>query len=168
MKEIETIKCPKCGTMAIKGTKKCIKCHYNLNTEQKSCPKCAKRNDINNKKCDNCGFNFNRKPRSIIFNVIISILLVGALFILVNLEYNGVVKSISLGFKIIAAIFVLFLIYSNINKGYKNIIKYDNHEEIGKEMTEKLDRMKKLSSALIIVAGAIIIIVLFVIYLLEK
>lgn len=168
MKEVETIKCPKCGTIVIKGTKKCIKCHNNLNTEQKSCPKCAKRNDINNKRCDNCGFNFNRKPHSIIFNVIISVLLVVVLFILVNLEYSGVVKSINLGFKIIAAIFVLFLIYSNINKGYKNVIKYESHEEINKEMAEKLDRMKKLSSALIIVAGAIITIVLFVVYLLEK
>ena len=39
-------KCPKCGFMNIEGTKKCTKCHCNLDKKRKSCPKCAKYNDI--------------------------------------------------------------------------------------------------------------------------
>lgn len=165
MKEIEYIKCPKCGSISVKGTKKCSKCHISLNTNKKSCPKCAKINEANVKRCVSCGFNFNKKPRSIVLNLIICFLLVIALFILVGLEYSGTVKKINFIFKLISAIFILFLLYSNIHYGYKDIIKYGASEELNNgEMTKKLNKMKKLSSLLVIAAGIIIIISLIIYY----
>lgn len=168
MKEIEYIICPKCGIKVVEGTKKCPKCHSTLGTK-KSCPKCAKINDIKAKNCVNCGFNFNKKPRSIKFNLIISIFLVICLFILVGLEYTGVVKKINLIFKIISAIFILFLLYSNINYGYNDIVDYGTKEEVyNEDMNKKLNKMKRLSSILIISAGIIIIICLIIYYLVRR
>ena len=36
------IKCPKCGFMNLKLTKKCTKCKQSLDDMTKSCPKCGK------------------------------------------------------------------------------------------------------------------------------
>ncbi len=166
MQDIENIKCPKCGTVVIKGTKKCIKCHTNLDTTQKSCPKCAKRNDINAKKCIRCGYNFNLKNKSLVFNIVISVLLV---IILLILEYKGLLSKINISLKILAGFFIALIVYGNFTRGRKDIVKY-NEDAISTTptVTKRMKRMKRISSIIIILAGIIILITLISIYLSKR
>ncbi|HAB66468.1 MAG TPA: hypothetical protein DCE23_03775, partial [Firmicutes bacterium] len=55
--------------------------------------------------------------------------------------------------------------YSNINYGYNDIVDYGTKEEVyNEEMNKKLNKMKRISSILIISAGIIIIICLIIYY----
>lgn len=169
MTKEENIVCPNCGTVLVKGTKKCVKCKKVFSNNKKSCPKCAKRNDINAKKCISCGYNFTSKKPNILFNVIISVLLVVCLFILINLEYTGMVKTITLALKVLASILILFLLYKNINYGYKDIIKYEQREELNNiEIPKKIENMKKISSLFIIIAGVLVLVILIIYYFVKR
>ena len=95
MKDLEKVKCSKCGFENIKGTVKCVKCHAFL-SETKSCPKCAKRNNIDAVKCSKCGYRFNKsKTISLLFNLIISILLVIVLSLMIYFKHKGMVSNIN-------------------------------------------------------------------------
>lgn len=85
-KELKHIPCPKCGYMNFELTKKCTKCHYDLDKINKSCPKCGKINANATKKCE-CGFNFTKSQRPLIVNVIIAVLVMAVLF--VGMKYYG-------------------------------------------------------------------------------
>lgn len=169
MTKEENIVCPNCGTVLVKGTKKCVKCKKVFSNNKKSCPKCAKRNDINAKKCISCGYNFTSKKPNILFNVIISVLSVVCLFILINLEYTDMVKTITLALKVLASILILFLLYKNINYGYKDIIKYEQREKLNNiEIPKKIENMKKISSLFIIIAGVLVLVILIIYYFVKR
>ena len=77
------IKCPNCGFLNIKGTKKCSKCKRDIDSFRKSCPRCGKINSNNVKLCIRCKYDFTKKKRTIWFNLFLSLLLMGLLCLLV-------------------------------------------------------------------------------------
>ncbi len=159
MKDIEKIKCHKCGFENIKGTTKCVKCHAFL-SETKSCPKCAKKNKIEAIRCSKCGYKFNVKRKSIWFNLILSILLVIVLALIVYFNHVGTFNNISNVLKIFATLFIFCLIYGTINYGKNDIIKFSAEEEFVDN--EKFNLLRKISNVAIVIGT--ILIVCFLIY----
>ena len=114
-KELAHVKCPNCGYMNFELTKKCTKCRYDLDFVNKSCPKCGRINANAVKRCE-CGFNFNRKRRSLIVNLILTLLVMAIAFIVMKYypdmlkKYDMVVKVVLIYF---AYVFVLKMFISS-------------------------------------------------------
>ncbi len=157
--ELSEIKCPKCGATNIEVAKKCHKCGHPFR-ETKSCPKCAKRNDIDAKRCVSCGFNFAKKGLPMWVNLILSLILMGVLFLCLHLDKIGVVKRVGLGFKIIAGLLVAGGLYATFTYGKKDILKLDAEEQMNKDNIA-LKRMKAIATIAVIIGclflGAFII-----------
>lgn len=161
MKDIEKIKCSKCGFLNVKGSSKCAKCG-NVIKNYVSCPKCAKKNKVNAKICVNCGYKFRQKKKSLLINLVISLLIVAFLFLLLTLEFTNVVSNITKGFKFISVILIFILLYTSINYGKKEITNYTAEEELIDD-NKKVKKMKTFSNIMIVI-GAIIVFVFLVYY----
>lgn len=157
--EVKKVKCSKCGFENVAGTYKCIKCKTPLD-KTKSCPRCAKRNKIENKKCENCGYKFGRKRGTLLFNLVVSILLVVVLSLLVYFEHNGIVNNFNSALKVLSGLFICLLLYGTVNYGRKEINKFNAEEEFVDE--EKFHKMKKISNITIVIGT--IVVVGFLIY----
>lgn len=155
MEEVKKIQCSKCGFSNVLGTKRCIKCNTKLKLVTKSCPKCAKKNDINVKKCVSCGYNFNKKRRSLVANLIISILLVVILSLLWNFKKTSALYSITNILKALAVLFIVYLVYTTLTYGSKDIASYDKEKELLKN-NKKISKMKKISN-IAVVFGALVV-----------
>ena len=152
MEKKDFIICPNCGFRNINGTRKCSKCRKDIDTLRKSCPKCGKINYNNVKYCVSCKFDFTKKRRSVLFNLIISLLIVGVLFLLVFFGKEGFVSKFNVGLKVLAGFSVFVLFVKTFTYGDKHIINYSAEEEIV-EKQKKLISMKKWCNIAIIVGG---------------
>ena len=104
------MKCPKCGYDNLAGGTKCGKCGSSLLTKQKiSCPKCATINSIEDKRCKKCGYRLNRKGH-LLFNLFLSILFVGLLFVLLYFDKISWLTNINKGFKIFSLFVIVILV----------------------------------------------------------
>lgn len=157
-KELEKIKCSKCGFENVKGTNVCAKCKAPL-VATKSCPKCAKKNKLDATRCVKCGYKFGKR-KSIWFNLIVSILLVLVLSFMAYYEYRGAINNINSIFKILAVIFIFALLYGTINYGKGEIIKFSAEQEMMDN--EKFDLLRKISNIAIVIGT--ILVVGFLIY----
>lgn len=156
MEKQEQIKCPHCGFKNIKGTRKCSKCRKDIDNLRKSCPKCGKINYNNVKLCVRCKYDFTKKKRTIWFNLLISLLLVGILCLLVYFDKEGIVKKFSLALKVLAgfAIFVVFV--KTLTYGEKDKISYSAEEEIIEDH-KTFNIMKRWSNIAIIIGGILVL-----------
>ena len=105
-KELEHVKCPHCGYMNFELTKKCTKCHYDLDFVNKSCPNCGKINGNAVKRCE-CGFNFNRQKRSLLINLIITIIVMVLVFVLTK-YYGNILEKYDMALKVFS-IYIIFV-----------------------------------------------------------
>ena len=162
MEKQEQIKCPYCGFKNIKGTRKCSKCRRDIDNLRKSCPKCGKINYNNVKLCVRCKYDFTKKKRTIWFNFLISLVLVGVLCLLVYFDKVGIVKKVNLALKVLAgfAIFVVFV--KTLIYGEKDKINYSAEEEIV-ERQKNLNIMKKWCNVAIVI-GAILVLSFLIYY----
>ena len=162
-KDIEKVKCGNCGFLNIKGTRKCVKCNMELK-QTKTCPKCAKRNKIDAVKCVNCNYKFskvNRNKKNLLFNLLVSFLLVIILSLLIYFEHTRTLSSVKNILKIVAVIFIFGLLYRTINYGAKDINKFSAEEEILDD--SRFDLLRKISNIAIII-GTIIVIIFLIYY----
>lgn len=157
--EVKKVKCSKCGFLNVSGTEVCVKCKTPLK-KTRSCPRCAKKNKIENDRCENCGYKFGRKRGTILFNLIISLLLVGVLSLLVYFKHNGAVSNFSNGLKVLSGLFICLLLYGTINYGRKDINKFSAEEEFVDN--DRFDLLKKISNIAIIIGT--IVVVCFLLY----
>lgn len=155
MEKKDFIICPNCGFKNIKGTRKCSKCRKDIDTLRKSCPNCGKINYNNVKNCVSCKFDFTKKRRSIWFNLIISLLIVGILCLLVFFGKEGFVSKFNVGLKVLAGFSVFVLFVKTLTYGDKHIINYSAEEEIV-EKHKKLINMKKWCNIAIIIGGILV------------
>ena len=160
MKKLEQKKCPNCGYKNIELAKKCTKCHYRLDTDTKSCPRCGKVQSLNVVKCS-CGFSFNKKKKGLLWNLFISISIMGLLFI-VSIFNEGLVTKFSFGIKVLLGFFVFVLFVKTLTHASDSVVNYDAEDEII-ETQQPLIKMKNLSNIAVIV-GAIIIIIFLIYY----
>lgn len=161
MNKKEQVKCPYCGFINIKGTRKCSKCKKNIDTLRKSCPKCGKINYNNVKLCVRCKYDFSKKNRPIVVNFIVSLLLIVVLSLLVFFDKEGIVEKFSLLLKVLAGFFIFILIVKVFTYGEKDILNYSAEEEIV-DNHKRFINMKKWSNIAIIIGG--ILILIFLIY----
>ena len=124
----ETIKCPECGFENVIQSKKCKKCHRELESFMKTCPRCAKRNKKDAKKCDKCGFNFKRKQMAIWSNLLFTLLLVAILIVLLLFNQDYLVSQISMLFRVVALIIIVVLFISTLTYGKKEIVPLPGDE----------------------------------------
>lgn len=162
MEKEEKIKCPNCGFSNLKNSKKCGKCGT-IFGKTKSCPRCARKNKIDVKKCTYCGYHFKSNRKMVIQNLIISVFIVLVLGILLTLELTGVVRHIDRGFKIVAILLIVFILYTTIHYGAKEVISYGDKPDLHLEK-EKFSKMKMISNIAIIVGGILIAILLIYFY----
>jgi len=163
---MKSIKCPKCGAMNLEIAKKCYKCKKELK-ETKTCPRCARKNEVNAKRCVSCGFNFNRKKISIWVYLAFSLVLMGVLFLCLYLNKTGVIKRIGIGFRVIAALIVVGVLYAAFTTRKEETLKFDA-EDVIKEGNIGLKRMKAASIIAVIIgtlAAGIFVILKFVLKL---
>ena len=148
-KELNLVKCPKCGYMNFELAKRCTKCRYDLDDMNKSCPKCGKINEKNKKKCD-CGFNFNKRKRTVLGNFIIALLVMILLFVAFNF-YGDVVEKYDMVIKVVFIYFAFVFLC-------KTFISSNPEEGFGAEveMLEKYKRKEnpKVIRNLLIILGA--------------
>lgn len=158
MRDIEQIKCPKCGYKNIKMTRKCTRCHYKLDLDNKSCPKCGRINLESIEKCE-CGFNFNKKKRSLFYNMIISLIVM--IIMLLLYKFGGFSDKYNIALKVI----VLFAVFVVIVKTFSNVKGEEISYSAETEMIENLNSAKKMKliSNISIIVGAILV-VCFLIY----
>jgi len=150
------IKCPSCGFLNIKGTKKCSKCKRDIDSFRKSCPRCGKINSNNVKLCIRCKYDFTKKKRTIWFNLFFSLLLMGLLCLLVVFGKERIVEKFSLGLKVLSG-FVIFVIFvKSLTYGEKDKIKYSAEEEILGEQ-KNLHIMKRWSNIAVIIGGILVL-----------
>lgn len=164
MKDIKKIKCSKCGFSNVLGTKKCVKCKTKLEIPTKSCPKCAKINKKDVNKCVSCGYKFNGRKRGMLANLIISLVIVGILIFLVVLEHNGVVSSITKGLKVLSLLFVVYIVYSSLSYGSKEIANYESAEKDLIKENKKFSKMKKISNIAVVIGALIVFAILIYFY----
>lgn len=160
----DTIKCPHCGSLNIKGASKCTKCLKRLDNLIKSCPKCAKRNKSNALKCVSCGYNFNNTSISVlIINALLSILVVIILCSLIYLRSNNIITNhLSLIIKIVGGLGILLLIIATLTNGKKDIYKFDKTDSIS---NNKFNKFKTLSYTSFYVGIVLLIILLVYLYI---
>ncbi len=156
MEKKEYVKCPRCGFENIKGTKKCSKCKKDIDSIRKSCPKCGKINANNVKRCGNCKYDFAKKKRSIWFNLLISILIIGILCLLVYLDKEGLVKKFSLALKVLAGFSVFVIFIKFLTYGKNDIINYTAEDEI-LDNQKSLNIMRRWSNIAIIMGGLLVL-----------
>ncbi len=164
MKDIKKIKCSKCGFSNVLGTKKCVKCNSRLELPTISCPKCAKINKNTVEKCVNCGYKFHGKKRGMLANLIISLIIVGILVVLTILEHNGVVSSITKGLKVLSLLFVVYIVYSSLSYGSKEITNYEGVEKELIKDNKKISKMKKISNIAVVLGGFIVLAIVIYFY----
>ena len=158
-KELNHVKCPKCGYTNFELSKKCTKCHYDLDFVNKSCPKCGRINANAVKRCE-CGFNFNKKKRSLITNLIITLIAMAALFVVTN-YYGDVVKE----YEMVVKVFFIYVIFVLVCKVF---IAANPDDGFGAEH-EMLEKYKRKGNPLVIrnlliILGAVAAIVFLVYY----
>lgn len=163
----EEIKCPKCGFINAFGTKKCYKCKEPLTHGYVSCPKCAKKNKPNATKCVSCGFNLKKKRRSLLLNLVFSILLVVFLFLCVHFDKVFLVKRVSIAFKVIVVLIMIGIIYFTLTYGKKDVLTYDAEEDMNNK-NPAFNRMKLISSIAVIVGITIAAITLIIVFIVKK
>lgn len=156
MKRNEVTKCPYCGFLNIKGTRKCSKCRKDIDNLRKSCPKCGKINYNNVKLCVRCKYDFTSKKRTIWFNLIISIFLVAILSLLVFFDKEGIVQKFNLALKVIAGFIIFVIFVKTLTYGEKDKIKYSAEEEIVDEH-KNLNVMKRWSNVAIVLGGILVL-----------
>lgn len=131
--EMEYIKCPKCNAKNVKGSKVCGKCNKKLEVTSKSCPKCARRNKLDATNCISCGYNFNKKTHNGIINLIITLLFIGALFILVKFNPEINKKYMTYLIYAIGGIGVLMVIISTFTYGKNEIVSLSAEDEMNRK-----------------------------------
>lgn len=139
-KELKHVKCPNCGYMNFELSKKCTKCRYDLDFVNKSCPKCGRINANAIKRCE-CGFNFNKKKRSLITNLIITLIAMAALFV-VTKYYGDVVKE----YEMVVKVFFIYVIFVLVCKVF---IVAHPEDGFGAEH-EMLEKYKRKGNPLVI------------------
>lgn len=164
MKELEQEKCPNCGFMNIKLTKKCTKCNYDLDEHNKSCPRCGRIQPNSYKKCE-CGFSFSRKKRSIIGNLIITLVIMALLLVVFNLN-NSLFDKFSFGLKVVLVFGIVVMVIKTFTKVDEDAIAYSAEAEMA-EHHKSIYKMKKISNIAIII-GAIAIAVFLICYYVFK
>jgi Ca2+/Na+ antiporter len=158
-KNLKQVKCPKCGYLNFELTKKCTKCRYDLDFVNKSCPKCGKRNANAVNRCE-CGFNFNRNKRSLLTNLIITIIVMVLLFVGYNFfgdlikEYDILIKTV-----LVYVVFVILcktFISSNPVEGFS----------AEQEMLEKFKRKENpvVIRNVLIILGAVAALIFLIYY----
>lgn len=157
MKDIKKVKCSNCGFDNVLGTKKCVKCNTMLKTNKKSCPKCAKINDIGALKCVSCGYKFKGKKRGMLANLIISFIIVAVLITLSVLEHKGIVSYITKGLKALSLLFIVYIVYSSLSYGSKDIANYKGAEKEMIKENKKFTKMKRISNIAVILGGFIVL-----------
>ena len=155
------IKCPKCGFINIKGTKKCTKCRHDIDNTRKSCPKCGKINYNNVKYCVSCKYNFEKKRKSIWFNLLISIFIVVVLCLLAFFGKEAIVEKFSLGLSVLAGFALFVLVVRMFSFGKNETINYSAEEEM-QDNNKSIAKMKKLSNVAVVIGG--ILVFIFLIY----
>lgn len=161
MKDLEQIKCPKCGFMNLKLTKKCTKCKQSLDDMTKSCPKCGKIKKKDTIRCD-CGFNFNKKRRSLLGNIIIAVIIMVLLFVVLKIN-DGILEEFNFGLKVILIFAVVVMFIKTIFNFGDDVVSYSAETEIV-ENSKSLSKMKKISNIAIIVGGIAVAIFLICYY----
>lgn len=158
-KELTHVKCPKCGYMNFELSRKCTKCRYDLDFVNKSCPKCGRIHANAVKKCG-CGFDFNKKKRSLLINLILTLLIMGVIFIVMN-NYADVLKKYDMVVKVLL-IYVVFVFLCRM------FISSNPYEGFGAEheMLEQYKRKTnpKLKRNLMIVFGFVVAVGFLVYY----
>jgi len=158
------MKCIKCGYENVSGGTKCGKCGSPLN--RISCPKCATINEGNVTKCKKCGYKFNKKE-NILFNIIVSILLMVVLFVFVLLDKAKWVENVNLGFKVLAVgVIVLLIIGTLFFRSDDAIDKNIPELEAGKKKFRGLRVVSKISLALVLLIIIGVAVYLIIKYLL--
>lgn len=164
MKDIKKIKCSKCGFSNVLGTKRCVKCNARLEMPTISCPKCAKINEKSVSKCVSCGYKFNGKKRGMLANLIISLVIVGVLITLVVLEHNGMVSNITKGLKVLSLLFIVYIVYSSLSYGSKEIASYESVEKDLIKDNKKISKMKRISNIAVVIGAFIVLAILIYFY----
>ncbi len=150
------IKCPKCGFMNIKGTKKCTKCHHSIDNLRKSCPKCGKINSSSVRYCTDCKYDFEKKRKSIWVNVAISSFIVIILFLLVFLGKESLVKKFNMGLSVLAGFALFVLVIRMFFSDSKQVVNYSAEEEM-QDNNNVIVKMKKISNIAIIIGGILVL-----------
>lgn len=139
-KELDHVQCPKCGYMNFELTKKCTKCHYDLDFVNKSCPKCGRINANAVKRCE-CGFNFNRKKRTLLGNLIFTLLIMVLLFVATH-YFGDTLKEYDMAVKVIC-IYVVFVFVC------KMLISSHNTNDNLSAEHEMLEKYKRKSNPIV-------------------
>ena len=139
-KELEHVKCPKCGYMNFELTKKCTKCHYDLDFINKSCPKCGRINANAVKRCE-CGFNFNRKKRTLLGNLIFTLLIMALMFVAFHF-YGDVLEEYDMAVKVVCIYGVFVLVC-------KMLVSSHNPKENLSAEHEILEKYKRKSNPIV-------------------
>ncbi len=157
---LEQIKCPHCGFKNLKLTKKCTKCNYDLDFENQSCPKCGRINSNETKRCE-CGFNFKRRKRTLLGNVIITLVVMGLLFVLYKFK-GDFIKQYDVAIKALVGFGVFVMVIKTFTSLKDEEVSYTAEEEMF-EKHKPVARMK-LFSNISIVVGAIAIAAFLIYY----
>lgn len=149
-KELAHVKCPNCGYMNFELTKKCTKCRYDLDFVNKSCPKCGRINANAVKRCE-CGFNFNKGKRTLLSNLIVTLIIMVLLFVLLKYR-SDVIKEYDMVIKV-------FFIYVAFVFVCKMFISSNPNDDLAVE-NDILDKYKRKSNPrvirnLLIIFGAV-------------
>lgn len=150
------VKCPKCGFMNIKGTKKCTKCHHSIDSLRKSCPKCGKINSSSVRYCIDCKYDFEKKRRSIWFNIVISVFIVIVLCLLVFFGKESIVKKFNLGLSVLAGFALFVLLIRMFFSDSKQVVNYSAEEEM-QDNNDAIVKMKKISNIAIVIGGILVL-----------
>ena len=158
-KELAHVKCPNCGYMNFELTKKRTKCRHDLDYINKSCPKCGKVNANAVKRCE-CGFNFDKMKRTLLGNLIITLIIMVLLFVVMK-YHSDVVKEYDMVIKV-------FFIYVAFVFVCKMFISSNPNDDLSVE-SDILDKYKRKSNPrvvrnLLIILGAVVAIGFLVYY----
>lgn len=164
MKDLEMIKCPHCGFENIKYTKKCTKCNYDLDTNNKSCPRCGKINANNVKKCE-CGYNFTRRRLPLFVLFLISALIAGLLVVFYKLNPSLGEKVFGVT-KIVLIFIIVFIVLNSLMNKKHDVVVYSAENEIIKK-DKSLNKMKK-TSKVAVVSGIVAAVIYLCYYILSK
>jgi len=86
------------------------------------------------------------------------------LIFLVVLEHNGVVSSITKGLKVLSLLFVVYIVYSSLSYGSKEIANYESAEKDLIKENKKFSKMKKISNIAVVIGALIVFIILIYFY----
>ena len=139
IKDLGTIKCPKCGYDNINGSKTCGKCNSRLVLYgNKSCPRCGLKLKDTDKKCPKCGYVLNGGIKKLLFTLVQILVIVGLGYIVI--KYGGGRYKWPLR---VLVLFVGLCILTMTTKEYHKVVEFIEDPIVAKLEKEQEEKFNK-------------------------